>query len=50
MIKEIDQYIIDNSNGDIEQIVFNKEEPYIMDLTLYNYGLKNNRKTNYRLY
>ena len=28
----------ETQDGDIEQIEFNKDEPYIMDLTCYKYG------------
>ena len=41
MIKQVDPYVIDQSNehpdGDVEQIELNKDEPYIMALTSYRY-------------
>ena len=42
--KRIYQYVIDQSNespdGGIEQIGLNKDEPYIMGLTLYRYDFE----------
>ena len=39
--RHVFQYVADQSNepqdGDIEQIQFNQDEPYIVDLTFYRY-------------
>ena len=41
LIRNIDQYAIDHSNktqdGEIDIIKFQKENPYIMDITFYRY-------------